>query len=192
MKIEPRLEKKIFIKNNKLNYFKNWLQVNSAYKLYDDRVVNSIYYDNNRFQSFYDSEEGVAPRKKIRIRFYENLKEYRLEKKYTFQSYRAKTSSKVIIKNLNNSLSDSNYGLVRPKVKISYLRSYYKLNSYRITIDRNITYKRVGSIFLKKEKDIIVEVKSSINAEKNFNFLFPFPLIRFSKYSKAINLIYSK
>ena len=64
MKIEPRLEKKIFIKNNKLNYFKNWLQVNSAYKLYDDRVVNSIYYDNNRFQSFYDSEEGVAPRKK--------------------------------------------------------------------------------------------------------------------------------
>ena len=123
MKIEPRLEKKIFIKNNKINYFKNWLQANSAIKLYNDRLVNSVYYDNNKFQSFYDSEEGVAPRKKIRIRYYENSKEYNLEKKYTFQSYRAKTSSKITIKNLNNSFSDSIYGLVRPKVEVSYLRS---------------------------------------------------------------------
>jgi hypothetical protein len=192
MKIEPRLEKKIFIKNNKINYFKNWLQANSAIKLYNDRLVNSVYYDNNKFQSFYDSEEGVAPRKKIRIRYYENSKEYNLEKKYTFQSYRAKTSSKINIKSLNNSFSDSIYGLVRPKVEVSYLRSYYKLINYRVTIDRNIKYKRFGSYFVKKDKDIIVEIKSTINAEKNFNILFPFPLVRFSKYSRAINLIYNK
>ena len=192
MKIEPRIEKKIFIKNNKINYFKSWLQSNGAIRLYDDRLVSSIYYDNNKFQSFYDSEEGVAPRKKIRIRYYENLKEYSFEKKYTFQSYRAKTSSKISIKDLNNSFSDSTYGLVRPKVEISYLRSYYKLKNYRITIDRNIKYKRFGSSFVKKDKDIIVEIKSTINSEKNFNILFPFPLVRFSKYSKAINLVYNK
>ena len=57
MKIEPRIEKKIFIKKNKLYFFINRLQINKATKIFKDRIVNSIYYDNNKFQAFMTLKE---------------------------------------------------------------------------------------------------------------------------------------
>ena len=41
-----------------------------AKKIYEKRTVFSTYYDNDYFASYRNSEEGVTPRKKMRIRSY--------------------------------------------------------------------------------------------------------------------------
>ena len=40
-----RIEEKLNIDNNNLFIFKKWLNVNKAKKIYDDRIVSSIYFD---------------------------------------------------------------------------------------------------------------------------------------------------
>ena len=56
---------------------------NNIKKLYPERKIISLYYDNINNQMFKDSIEGVLPRKKIRIRFYPNdiKKKFSLETK---------------------------------------------------------------------------------------------------------------
>ena len=190
--IESRLEKKIFLKQNKIFFFNNYIKEKKFKRIFQDRLVNSIYYDNNKFQSFYDSEEGVAPRKKIRLRYYENSENLFLEKKYTFQTNRAKQKFPKQQKKIVSSMYDSFYGIVRPIVKVSYLRSYYAFKNLRVTIDRNIEYNMYQSKFSIKDSSIVAEVKCSLSEENNFNLIFPFPQTRFSKYCNAIKRIYKK
>lgn len=190
--IESRLEKKIFLEKNKLYFFYNYIKKKEFKKIFPDRIVNSIYYDNNKFQSFYDSEEGVAPRKKIRLRNYDKSKNFFLEKKYTFQSNRGKQKFPKLLSKVDLTINDNFYGNVRPVVKVSYLRSYYSYKSLRLTIDRNIKYSKYQSNFYIKEPSIVAEVKCNLSEEDNFNLIFPFPQIRFSKYANAIKNIYKK
>ena len=42
--------------------------------LYPDRKILNIYYDSNKLESYTDAIEGVRPRKKVRLRFYNNFK----------------------------------------------------------------------------------------------------------------------
>ena len=68
-----RYEYKYFINPNRKLEFYNWLNENDFKKNYPDRIINSIYFDNNSLSMFLDSEEGLVPRKKIRIRWYGGL-----------------------------------------------------------------------------------------------------------------------
>ena len=43
--------------------------------LFPARKIISIYFDNENLEMFYDSEEGVVPRKKVRVRYYNNQNE---------------------------------------------------------------------------------------------------------------------
>ena len=65
-----RIEEKILVNENDNFLVKKFLKLNSAKKLYNSRVVKSLYFDNNSFDMFQNSEEGIVPRKKIRIRSY--------------------------------------------------------------------------------------------------------------------------
>ena len=65
-----RFEEKLKLNSNKLNEFKHWLKKNNFQEIYETREVYSIYYDNNLFQTYVDSNEGVVPRSKLRIRTY--------------------------------------------------------------------------------------------------------------------------
>ena len=59
----------------------------------------------------------------------------------------------------------------------------------RITLDYNIIYKLHNSKIIKKDEEIVAELKTSIN--KNLDDLFemyPFQEIRFSKYCNGIKL----
>ena len=95
-----RIEFKIDIHKSKKNIFLNFKK-NNISKLYDNRVINSVYFDNNKFEIYHDSVEGISPRKKIRLRYYgdslkfKNLKELLLEKKYTNFTGRSKISKKI-------------------------------------------------------------------------------------------------
>ena len=197
-----RIEKKYRVDQNKLIQLYEWLSVNKAKKIYNDRHIKSIYFDNNIFSSFYDSNEGTVPRKKIRLRNYSksilDFKNLKLESKINSVEGRYKTSK--IINNHMNLLSmglhDNLYGVCYPKITIIYKREYYKVHGYRVTIDREIKYtafdlnKKFQNTI--KENRIIMELKANFNSNENdINDKFPFEIIRFSKYCFGIEKLYT-
>lgn len=183
-----------------INIFKarQFIAFNNANYLHPPRKINSIYFDNNKTQMFYDSIEGIVPRKKIRIRYYGDLKksDYFLEKKTTLEDYREKIS-----KRISNNLEmhylqiDDHYGLCEKKIVVSFDREYFILNQTRITLDYNITFFNFDNPNIKKPiKRIIIEFKS-FNFDENINLVNHLGLktSRFSKYTEAMeNLNYIK
>ena len=65
-----RFERKYQIDKSKQSELKIFLISNNFKKIYEERVVSSIYYDTKSFDLYSMSEDGEALRKKIRIRFY--------------------------------------------------------------------------------------------------------------------------
>ena len=167
-------------------------------KLFPDRIVESVYFDTKDLQFFNLSEEGITPRFKIRIRGYNNKKLDNLEIKTTNNYHR----EKVVIKNFifdNYELHKNlkKIGIkqtVQKKIRIKYLRSYYKLeNVGRITLDRNIEFLSPEESFhnSKKIKQNILEVKvQRENIDKNFiEKIINLKETRFSKYCIGINCL---
>ena len=149
---------------------------------------------------FHDSEEGILPRKKIRIRTYpENSlpsSQYFLEIKVSSVEGRYKKVKKIDLNYLTkvsrHGLYDHIYGPCFPKLYVCYDREYYKCNDSRITIDRNILYQNYKNEFRSKpEINVLIEVKSSFN--KNLDVLrneFPFQRIRSSKYCSGFQKLF--
>ena len=171
---------------------------NQLKKLFPDRIVESVYFDTKDLQFFNLSEEGITPRFKIRIRGYNNKKLDNLEIKTTNNYHR----EKVVIKNFifdNYELHKNlkKIGIkqtVQKKIRIKYLRSYYKLeNVGRITLDRNIEFLSPNENFhnSKKIKQNILEVKvQRENIDKNFiEKIINLKETRFSKYCIGINCL---
>tara|TARA_B100001057_G_scaffold45150_1_gene40256 strand:- start:198 stop:815 length:618 start_codon:yes stop_codon:yes gene_type:complete len=196
-----RIEKKFRVEQKKLVQLYSWLNKNKALKIYNDRYIKSIYFDNNKFSSYHDSIEGIVPRKKIRLRNYfkdksdfDNLK---LEIKINSIEGRYKTSEKLKTYNnyLNNGIHDNFYGICYPKIIVSYKREYYKVYGYRITVDREIEYDNFNlkNFFFNtiNENRIIMELKTNFNSSENdINEKFPFEIIRFSKYCFGVEKLY--
>ena len=189
-------EKLLIIPENKFLFFK-WLKENNAKKLFSDRVVSSTYFDNDKLSMFCDSEEGIVPRKKLRLRSYSlkphaTTKTY-LETKITSAEGRYKISNPTTYakKYLKYGIFDKDYGVCFPKIRITYLRSYYSIKNVRLTFDRNINYRKILSSIqssaFKKDNFFSVEIKSlklSLNNQILENF--PFSRTRFSKYCRGI------
>ena len=88
---------------------------------------------------------------------------------------------------LKNGIFDNLYGLLRKKVKVSYLRQYYGLNDMRITIDTDIKYFSLNSNRAQNDKKCVVEIK----VDQNFDEFIISKILsssknRFSKYCNAI------
>ena len=60
-----RIEDKLFFKPENILQFKNFLKNNSAKKLYENRIIRSLYFDNINLDMYRDSVEGSVPRKKL-------------------------------------------------------------------------------------------------------------------------------
>ena len=70
---DNRLEKK-FVYNQGDESFKSFI-LNGAFKeTFSQRVVNSIYFDSPVFHDVWDNINGFGNRKKIRIRWYNEIK----------------------------------------------------------------------------------------------------------------------
>ena len=169
----------------------SWLNNNEAVKIYNDRYIKSIYFDNKHFSSYHDSTEGVVPRKKIRIRSYDNKNDKILEKKITSQEGRFKISHNVKTKdNFYAKIYDNFYGYCYPVSKIVYTRRYFYNDKIRITIDQNIQYFKISNLkimnFNYKEPDCVMEFKSDVSEENNLENLSNYQFARFSKYCKSI------
>ena len=191
-----RIEKKLFIKKEQLIEFKKFLFKKNINQIYKPRVVESIYFDNCDKKVYFDSLEGLSPRKKIRIRYYpeKKIKEYFLEYKISSVEGRFKKNNKISLDHFNYFLKfgifDNSYGICKPNLVVSYTREYLKKDDVRITYDANINYNLFKKNIKKKDHNIIIELKTSIN--KNLDHLikeFPFQEIRFSKYCNGIEIL---
>ena len=69
-----RKEKKFRLSKYDCDTLKNELRIKGMQSLYPKRVINSLYYDTVLCDMFNDSEEGLLPRKKVRIRWYDDIK----------------------------------------------------------------------------------------------------------------------
>lgn len=192
-----RIEEKIIIDKNFLHDFKKWINSNSAKKIYPDRLIKSIYFENLTNKMFIDSEEGCVPRKKIRIRNYpfSQNKNLFLEKKITGVEGKYK-DSKIIDKPkyneyINSGFFDDIYGLCYPKLQIKYYREYFFAFNTRITIDQKINYSFFGNkLSTIEDNEFVIEIKEkNQNINNNLNNIFPFQRFRFSKYCRAFNFL---
>ena len=191
-----RIEEKLFIKKNFISDFKKFISSKSSEKIYDPRIIESLYFDNKNFEMYKDSLEGLTPRKKIRIRYYpEQNGELFFEKKISSVEGRFKQRKLLSLddfeRHKKNGVIDDQYGLCTPKIFVTYKREYLKINDVRITIDENISYRGYRNKTVKNDNDSIIELKTNFN--KNVDDLikeFPFQKIRFSKYCQGIEKIH--
>ena len=170
-----RNEIKIKTSNKMEHKFYEWLCENGGKEIHKMRRITSIYFDNDNFRIYEDSIEGIVPRKKIRLRTYNNfnfttVNDIYLENKFSSIEGRYKTVKK--IKNFDrlmfNGFLEAQYGIIKPKIKVDYYRKYFQCNNMRFTLDKCINYTNVRylgkSQFSRKSHEIIIELKTKTDA----------------------------
>ena len=173
-----RIEKKLFIKKDNLLDFKEKILSIGTKDLYKSRKVQSLYFDNKNKDMYNDSIEGLNPRKKIRVRNYpdNNNKHFLLENKISSIEGRFKVNKEISQKYFDdlraNGIFDKKYGVCKPILNVIYDREYLINDNVRITIDTNILYNMYNNKIIKSDKDIVVELKTSIN--QNIDELFEY------------------
>jgi ubiquitin len=187
-----RVEIKIPLTNFETSFFFKKLKEYNFEKKFSDRVVNSIYFENNLLSIFRNSEEGILPRKKIRIRNYPKTNDKKLyfEKKISSIEGRYKEVKEISKEKYNEYCSfgiiDNIYGVIKPKISIKYTRSYFENKHLRVTFDRNISYAHYDKDITSNDHFNIFEVKSKNNLSINSEFIDEFQIRRFSKYCNGI------
>tara|TARA_B100001059_G_scaffold130972_1_gene131065 strand:+ start:11726 stop:12319 length:594 start_codon:yes stop_codon:yes gene_type:complete len=192
-----RVEQKLYIKKENLFDFKSFLNKKSAKGIHEPRIIESLYFDNQNFDTYTDSIEGLTPRKKIRVRTYPNHSDERIYFEIKNSSVEGRFKKREVIDNQGfakmreQGVFDNQYGLCVPKMYVKYEREYLRLENVRISIDTNITYRSYDTNFIAKDDRVIAELKTSI--KKNMDELtkdFPLERIRFSKYCYGIEKLF--
>jgi len=163
-------------------------------ELYPSRVINSCYFDNDSLTLFHESEEGVLPRKKIRIRWYDKVMSFTKEIKTSsiegrFKSLKKTPKLKHLDDVLDSQYFDSSYGILKPSLLVSYERQYFSFKLLRITFDRNISYRylKYSSDVITKDNETVMEVKTPIDCSDDYiKSIITQPTERFSKYSRGL------
>ena len=192
-----RKESKSTLNDGKISTLIKWIFQNNGSVLFPERVINSVYFDNKNLNMYFESVEGVLPRKKIRLRVYgkEFSPNKSINKEIKISSVEGKYKISELVQNpsklLNFGIYDNNYGLCIPVLNVLYERSYYKIKNIRLTIDEKIIYRNIANRKISEpstfDKYNIVELKC--NSNKSISLLsnnFPFERTRFSKYTRGI------
>ena len=186
-------EEKLYIRQENLIDFKKFIFNRSGKKIHKPRKIKSLYFDNSNLDMYNDSVEGIVPRKKIRIRNYPNSEDKKnyLEIKYSSVEGRFKTRKIIDNKTVDfykrAGCFDNKYGVCMPNFYVTYDREYMIIDDVRISIDKNIKYENFKTNYYQKEKNCIIELKTSADKDSDeLVNLFPFQRIRFSKYCFAV------
>ena len=192
-----RKEKKFRLTLSDFQILKFSLFERGMHELYPERKVKSYYYDTKDLKMFKDSDEGILPRKKIRVRKYNKENIYNQEIKITSEEGRYKTTKSLkepFKKNYYESFLDSQYGQLIPTLFVSYFRNYYFLDDLRITFDRNISYQNLRTHLGVKmiDPECVMEIKTDISTDDDYIFnIINIPTSRFSKYCRGIIMLNS-
>ncbi len=191
-----RIEEKIPISFFEGTQLIERLRVEGLVNLFPKRKIVSDYFDNQKFDLYRDSEEGLLPRKKIRIRYYpdsDNI--FLFEKKISSIEGRYKVSSDLTHTSRNtmnkNGFLDNEYGILYPVTQISYIREYYLYKGIRLTMDSGIMYQDLNSISNSfAEETGVIELKASAGTSLDYLIsLIQERRRRFSKYCNAIKYL---
>lgn len=186
-----RKERKFRLTASDARKLKGQLLAKGMRPLHPDRKITSQYFDNGDNQAFSDSEEGILPRYKIRVRWYnDDQSKLALERKTSSIEGRFKTTQVLGILEFERMLSsggfDRAYGKIFAGAKISYQRSYFEYQGIRITFDTNIRYKFSGTQRQHRDLEEVVEIKAPYEMSDDvLERLLPIPSSRFSKYARA-------
>ena len=176
----------------------NAVEKHGGILLYNSRLIRSVYFDTKSLGGHVESEEGITPRRKVRIRSYPNSNEnfYNIEIKSTMAYGRKKISmpmSEVKVKHAVNYGINVNRSYMMPVLEVQYLRSYFQIDEIRITIDQNIRFKGLNKLsgsYAHLSDLLVVEAKTSdYNSGVRVLSSLGLSLRRFSKYCTGINLI---
>jgi len=189
-----RKEKKYRLTYSDMAKVERHLITKGMKKIYPSRTIKSLYFDNRTLDMHHDSEEGVLPRKKIRIRWYNESNEFIKETKISSIEGRFKfTNAEGNIDTLKSLLRvrifDIIYGSLSPVLIVEYVRYYYEIEKLRITLDRHIAYRRPSIHSGKKisDSECVMEVKVPLECDDDYiERLIPHPIARFSKYSRGL------
>ena len=184
--------------------------------LYEPRQINNIYFDTEAFSSFKNNVDGIAQRKKYRVRWYGNLESSvqapRLEIKTRNNELGDKISYDLkpfslddisdLIKEVNTNCPEAGRNL-QAKLFNSYYRYYFVSPDakFRITLDTDLEYSPILNSNLKKNhfykdhQSLILELKyDSIYDDQVDEILrfIPFRRTKNSKYVSGVDLCYEK
>lgn len=192
-----RKEKKYRLSKSDMKLLKCLLINEGMQILYPKRKINTCYLDTQNLKMFHESEAGILPRKKIRLRWYDDISNIKKEKKITSSEGRFKTSSNFYLNNLdelnNLSLFEKTYGNLHPSILIRYEREYFSFKDLRITFDYNIGYENNRALVKKNfiEQENVMEVKTSISTNEDYIEKFiNIQTSRFSKYCRGVESFY--
>jgi SPX domain protein involved in polyphosphate accumulation len=214
-----RFERKFLIYPFSIKEMETFLKLHplNFRKTYQDRYINSIYYDTEDFKMYFQNINGFSEREKIRVRWYgedkENFKNPKLEVKIRNTYLGKKISYSINNYNIKSSLNhlletkDSDEAKIlllenlRPKILVKYKRKYFESfdKKIRITLDSELEFTKIEpsnpKIFsaTKKIDDEIIEIKYSSNFQKEALDLMnkiPLRLTRYSKYVRGVQEVY--
>lgn len=188
-----RREIKFKLSSSDVKKFKSIFHELGMKTLFPKRKINSCYFDTYDLRLFFDSEEGILPRKKIRHRWYKDKNVILEEVKISSIEGRYKISDKLCINKhyvLNDQIYfDKEYGFLNPKIIVSYDREYFIYRNLRLTVDTNIKYQDINGLSKKIVRDFenVLEIKTSTHISQNYlERLFQIQPIRFSKYCRGV------
>ena len=212
-----RFERKFIIPERLTHSIEEVIKSNSALmrKIYYPRFINNIYFDNPKFQFFFENIDGVCERMKMRIRWYGNLKGrikkpvLELKQKngltgtksfFTIPSFNINDiyhpgflSSLFLKSNLDFGKKNLMLSL-KPTLINRYQRKYFLSfdQKFRLTIDDHLEYftvsspEQLSSWGLKDSLSMIMELKySPIYQPESANITQEFPF-RVIKNSKYV------
>ena len=192
-----RYERKFKFNRGDKDSLTSFLLRNGFIESYPKRIINSLYYETIDYRNYSDSENGIANRSKIRIRFYnegETGIQLEIKKKCGDLGYKLSPSldsvnvkkfgklifSQSIYKNINLKLPTIIDSLYFPIVFIKYNRSYYTSDEFdlRITIDSYLEFCSAklfnNKIYIRLPRRIdhnVLEIKYNENLEPNNRFI---------------------
>jgi SPX domain protein involved in polyphosphate accumulation len=175
---------------------------------YNPRWVNSIYYDNNFYNSILQNLDGNELKKKIRLRWYgsdlninNSFLEIKSKKGIVSQKRKINLKEKnsklnqILLKKIQINILKKypNFFVQNPLTKVRYNRTYFvsKNNNIRATIDKNISYQKinnykvdVGSFY---DSNLVLEFKYNTEYDNYVRDNLKDISLRLNKNSKFIN-----
>jgi len=219
-----RYERKFFITEISSKDIDSIVKLHPAIfsEIFHERSVNNIYFDTPDLNNYFDNIDGNMYRIKSRIRWYGRtfgviekpvlelkIKNGLLGRKESYSLDTFKLDSNFNMQKIVQIIQNKNIPeFVKIGIKSSqptllnkYNRKYFLSadKRYRITIDTNQVFYRIGSqnnFFLNKIKNdlnVILELKYNIDADDDVNRItehFPFRLTKSSKYISGLEKVY--
>lgn len=204
-----RYERKYIVTQNRLPKLLFELYSNNFFKMFPERKINNLYYDDFNLSSLNNNVEGLSSRKKHRIRWYgetfvasKKIIEIKIKEEFlntkrrlNIGTHHLKNTSTIndFHQNILNYLISkkeyifyTTFSCKRPTLINEYNRDYFfsRKNNIRVTIDNKLKYFSPITKLKYLEKYIIVEVKYDKNSDF-INLFQNLKLTRYSKYAKG-------